>query len=129
MIESDCRDAFGHPCSFFRADEGLEGTWVLLNGGELDIHAGGDGINAAHKSDDRRPKAEINGGHISITMSGEDTDAIDSNADLIITGGVIELFGSGIDYDGDLIFSGGTVSVDGIEVSSIQNQSTHHLTS
>ena len=62
-------------------------------------------------------------------MRGDDTDAIDSNADLIITGGVIELFGSGIDYDGDLTFTGGTVSVDGQEVSSISNQSTHHLAS
>ena len=112
-----------------RADEGLEGSCVLINGGELDIHASGDGINAAHKSDAWRPKAEINGGHISITMRGEDTDAIDSNADLIITGGVIELFGSGIDYDGNLSFTGGTVSIDGQEVSSIDNQSTHHLAS
>ena len=111
------------------ADEGLEGTWILINGGELDIHAVGDGINAAHKSDAWRPKAEINSGHISITMRGEDTDAIDSNADLIITGGVIELFGSGIDYDGELFFSGGKVSIDGAELSSIPNQSTHHLAS
>lgn len=109
------------------ADEGLEGTWVLINGGELDIHAGGDGINAAHKSDAWRPKAEINGGHISVTMRGDDTDAIDSNADLLITGGVIELFGSGIDYDGELFFSGGTVRVDGKEIDTIHNQSTHHL--
>ena len=42
---------------------------------------------------------------------------------------MIELFGSGIDYDGNLTFTGGTVSIDGREVSSISNQSTHHLAS
>lgn len=111
------------------ADEGLEGTWVLINGGTLDIRASGDGINAGWKSGAYRPKIEINGGQISIVMEGEDTDAIDSNADLVITGGTIELSGSGIDYDGKLSFTGGTVIIDGKEVQNIPNQSTHRLDS
>ena len=32
-----------------------------------------------------------------------------------------------IDYDGDLIFSGGTVRIEGKEVQTIPNQSTHHI--
>ena len=111
------------------ADEGLEGTWVLINGGTLDIRASGDGINAGWKSDTYCPKIEINGGQISIVMKGEDTDAIDSNTDLIITGGTIELSGSGIDYDGKLVFTGGTVIIDGEEVQNIPNQSTHRVDS
>nr|MCR5575769.1 carbohydrate-binding domain-containing protein [Oscillospiraceae bacterium] len=109
------------------ADEGLEGTWVLINGGRLDIAASGDGINAGFKSDAYRPKIEINGGQLSIVMDGEDPDAIDSNEDLVITGGVIELTGSGIDWDGELSFTGGTVILDGQELDSIPNQSAHHL--
>ena len=104
------------------AAEGLESTWVLINGGTLDIHAEGDGINAGWKNDIDRPRLEINGGQVSVVMSGEDTDAIDSNADLIITGGVIELIGSGFDYEGNLEFSGGKVIINGNEVTSIMNQ-------
>jgi len=52
---------------------------------------------------------EINGEQISIVMKGEDTDTIDSNADLIITGG--------------------TVIIDGKEVQNIPNQSIHRMDS
>ena len=107
------------------AEEGLEGTWVLINGGHIDIAASGDGINAGFKSDAYRPKIEINGGQLSIVMDGQDPDAIDSNEDLVITGGVIELTGAGIDWDGELSFTGGTVILDGQELDSIPNQSTH----
>ena len=62
-------------------------------------------------------------------MKGEDTDTIDSNADLIITGGTIEISGSGIDYDRDLVFSGGTIRIDGKEVQNIPNQSIHRMDS
>ena len=88
----------------------------------------GHGIDTA-VSDAYRPKIEINGGQISIVMKGEDTDVIDSNADLIITGGTIERSNSGIDYDGTLVFTGGTVIIDGEEVQNIPNQSIHRVDS
>ena len=109
------------------ADEGIESTWVLINGGELDIHASGDGINAGRKSDAYRPKIEINGGSITVVMDGEDPDAIDSNADLVISGGTVNVSGAGIDWDGELEFTGGTVIIEGEAVSEIPNTSTHRL--
>lgn len=109
------------------ADEGIESTWVLINGGELDIHASGDGINAGRKADAYRPKIEINGGSITVVMDGEDPDAIDSNADLVISGGTVNVSGAGIDWDGELYFTGGTVIIEGEAVSEIPNTSTHRL--
>ncbi|MDO4989798.1 MAG: carbohydrate-binding domain-containing protein [Eubacteriales bacterium] len=109
------------------ADEGIESTWVLINGGEMDIHASGDGINAGRKSDAYRPRIEINGGSVTVVMDGEDPDAIDSNADLIITGGTVNVSGAGIDWDGKLEFTGGTVIIEGEAVSEIPNTSTHRL--
>ena len=110
---------------FIDADEGIESTWVLITGGTTEIQASGDGINAGFKSDAYRPKIEITGGSINITMDGEDPDAIDSNEDLIISGGTIRIAGAGIDYDGDLDFSGGTVYIDGKPVREIRNTSSH----
>ena len=109
------------------ADEGIESTWVLINGGELDIQATGDGINAGRKSDAYRPKIEITGGSITVVMDGKDPDAIDSNADLVISGGTVSVSGAGIDWDGELDFSGGTVIIEGEPVSEIPNASTHRL--
>ncbi len=109
------------------ADEGIESTWVLINGGEMDIHATGDGINAGRKSVAYRPKIEINGGSVTVVMDGEDPDAIDSNADLVISGGTVNVSGAGIDWDGELFFTGGTVIIEGEKVSKIPNTSTHRL--
>ncbi len=109
------------------AADGIESTRVLINGGTIDIRATGDGINAGFKDDVNRPKIEIAGGEISITMTGEDPDAVDSNADLIISGGSVSVTGAGIDWDGDLDFSGGTVIIEGQTVSEIPNASTHSL--
>ena len=109
------------------AAEGIESTYVLITGGSADIRASGDGINAGRKDDVNRPKIEIAGGDISIAMDGEDADAIDSNADLIISGGTIRVTGAGIDWDGSLDFSGGTVIIDGEPVSEIPNASTHRM--
>ncbi len=103
------------------ADEGIESTWVLITGGTTDIRAASDGINAGWKSDACRPKIEITGGYVSIAMAGKDADALDSNADLIISGGTVRITGGGVDYEGELDFSGGTVILDGKVVREIPN--------
>ena len=107
------------------ANEGIESTRVLINGGELDIRATGDGINAGKKSDAYRPKIEITGGSVTVTMDGKDPDAIDSNADLVISGGTVSVSGAGIDWDGELDFTGGTVIIEGETVSEIPNANTN----
>ena len=57
-------------------------------------------------------------------MGAGDTDGIDSNGDLIISGGSISVNAVfPFDYAGSVSFTGGTVTVNGEEVSSIENQS------
>ena len=105
------------------AAEGLEGTWIQINGGEISISASDDGINAAKKSTIRTPLAEINGGTITIVMGAGDTDGIDSNGDLVINGGTIDISGqSAFDYDGQAQYNGGKLIVNGTEVDSLNNQ-------
>ena len=105
------------------AAEGIEGSYVLVSGGEITIQASDDGINAARKSSTYAPSVEITGGSISITMGAGDTDGIDSNGSLIISGGTISINAhSPFDYDGSASFTGGTVYVNGQQVSTLTNQ-------
>jgi len=105
------------------AAEGLEGTYVLINGGDITISASDDGINAGQKSDAYIPTVEINGGNITITMGQGDTDGIDSNGNIIINGGTVSITGqSACDYDGTAELNGGTLIVNGQEVDTIPNQ-------
>ena len=105
------------------AAEGLEGTYVLINDGDITISASDDGINAGQKSDAYTPTVEINGGNIKITMGQGDTDGIDSNGNLIINGGTIDITGqSACDYDGTAQLNGGTLIVNGSETDTIPNQ-------
>lgn len=103
--------------------EGIESTCVLISGGTFRIESQDDGINAANKSSAYRPAVEISGGEITITMGAGDTDGIDTNGDLIITGGTINVTGnSAFDVDGSITFTGGTVIINGQQVDSIPNQ-------
>ncbi len=105
------------------AAEGLEATYLQLNGGNITISASDDGINASAKSSAYTPTVEINGGNISVTMAAGDTDAIDSNGNLYITGGTLTISAqSPFDFDGQGVLSGGTVIVNGTEVTSLSNQ-------
>ena len=56
-------------------------------------------------------------------MGQGDTDAIDSNGNLYINGGTINITAqSPFDYDGEAKYSGGTLIVNGTETTSITNQ-------
>ena len=105
------------------ASEGIEATYVLLSGGEITIRASDDGINATQKSTAYTPAVEITGGTITVTMGAGDTDGIDSNGNIIITGGIVSVNGnSTFDYDGTATFTGGTVYVNGQQVTTLPNQ-------
>ncbi|MBR4808293.1 MAG: carbohydrate-binding domain-containing protein [Lachnospiraceae bacterium] len=105
------------------AGEGIEATQVLINDGTLNITASDDGINAGQKSKSMNVKIEINGGDITVVMGSGDTDGIDSNGDLIITGGTINVTGqSPFDYDGNCTHTGGKIIVNGTETETITNQ-------
>lgn len=100
--------------------EGIEGTYNQINGGSLTINATGDGINAGSKSESYKVTIEITGGQITIVMADGDTDGIDSNGDIIVSGGTINVTGnSTFDYDGTATYNGGTIILNGVQVDSI----------
>ena len=103
--------------------EGLEGQKVTVTGGNIDITASDDGINAAGSSSSSstggRPDSSdsnalitIGGGYIVVNASG---DGIDSNGNVAITGGTVLVSGptdngnGAFDYGGEATVSGGTV--------------------
>ena len=105
------------------AAEGIEGTFVQINGGVIDITASDDGVNASAKSASVTTAVEINGGELTVTMGAGDTDGIDSNGDLYINGGTVSITGrSPFDYDGTAEYNGGTILVNGTETDTITNQ-------
>ena len=105
------------------AHEGLEATYVLINDGAVNISASDDGINAGSKSDLYAVAIEINGGSVTIDMGTGDTDAVDSNGNLTITGGTLNITAQlPFDYDGPLTYTGGTIIVNGETINEITNQ-------
>ena len=105
------------------AHEGFEATYVLVNDGDITINASDDGINAGNKSNDYDVKIEITGGTITIKMAQGDTDGIDANGDIIVSGGTINITGqSAFDYDGNASYTGGTIIVNGETVNAITGQ-------
>lgn len=106
------------------AAECIEGTYIQINDGTFALSSWDDAINAAKKSSAyTTPTVEINGGNLTITMSAGDTDGIDSNGNIIVNGGTINITGSSsFDYDGTAQYNGGTIIVNGEQVTSIPNQ-------
>ena len=106
-----------------KGTEGIEATYIQINGSTINIQASDDGINAARKSSAYTPTVEINGGAITVVMGAGDTDGIDSNGNIIVNDGTVNVTGtSTFDYDGTAQFNGGTIIVNGQQVDTIPNQ-------
>ena len=98
--------------------EGIEGLTIEIQGGYIDLTASDDGLNAAGGNDGSGSMftategiyIHISGGEIHINASG---DGIDSNGDLIVSGGETYVSGptdngnGALDYDGSAEISGG----------------------
>lgn len=109
------------------ASEGIEAAYVLINDGTINIKASDDGINASSGSAGSQNGfgnintdgicIEFNGGTTTIDMAAGDTDGVDSNGSLIITGGTISVNtqGNAFDYENEPVFTGGTILVNGEE--------------
>ena len=101
--------------------EGLEGTTVSVYSGDIDVAASDDGVNAANSDlGERSDKYAINiaGGDLYIDAG---SDGLDSNNNITMTGGKVEVYGAdammdaAIDYDGTFTLSGGTLFGAGME--------------
>ena len=105
------------------ASETLEATYIQVNGGTTNITASDDGVNASYKSSSvGTPTIEVRGGELTVSMGQGDTDAIDSNGNIIVSGGTVDITAQfAFDFDGQSSFTGGTITVNGEQVSEISN--------
>ena len=94
--------------------EGFEGASVTLYSGSGSVTASDDGINAANSDLDRSYTftIDIYGGNWYVDAGG---DALDSNGNINLYGGVTEVYGSAnsgnaaLDYDSSCNYAGGTL--------------------
>ena len=110
--------------TILESEEGLEGLVVDIQGGDITVNASDDGLNASDGSgSDKAPgqitegaAIRISGGMVTVKAGG---DGIDSNGDLIISGGTVIVDGPSnggnapLDYDSKGVITGGTVFVTG----------------
>ena len=108
------------------SSEGIEATYVQINDGTITVTATDDGINAAQKSNSvGTPTFEMNGGSLTVTVSGGDVDGIDANGNITVAGGTLDITYPGrapseaMDYDGTASYTGGTIIINGEQVDSI----------
>ena len=105
------------------AYEGLEGNLIKVSGGETYVYATDDGCNAT--SGKSSPSIIVSGGLLDVAVpTNGDTDGIDSNGSLTITGGTVIAKGPGsasgnafgaaaVDTDGTVSITGGSLIVFG----------------
>ena len=105
--------------------EGFEGNYINITGGYSYIYGSDDGVNCARKSF-TTCGLTMSGGYLDVAVTKGDTDGIDSNGYVTITGGTIITRGSpgtstnrmstGLDVDGTCSMTGGTlIAFNGLE--------------
>ena len=103
-------------------EEGIESYAITVNGGTINVTASDDGFNATAGTEDGGTESSdgscltINGGTIYVKA---DADGLDSNGNIVITGGTTAVHGTtgdpevAMDYNGTAVISGGVLIVTG----------------
>ena len=105
--------------------EGIEAPVIIIDGGDITVYASDDGLNASASAITTTGLSiTINNGTLAVTVGPGDTDAIDSNGDIIVNGGTITITAptSSFDFDGTGNINGGTVSVNGQTITTMPTQ-------
>ncbi len=110
LTSDDLTKITGGTITVTKCYEGIEGGYVEISDGTINITAQDDGINAA--SDDTRITEHIliSGGEIYVNAEG---DGVDSNGSINMTGGTLIVFGpisganSALDADRGIVIDGG----------------------
>ena len=105
--------------------EGIEAPVIIIDGGDITVYASDDGLNASASAITTTGLSiTINSGTLAVTVGSGDTDAIDSNGDIIVNGGTITITAptSSFDFDGTGSINGGTVTVNGQTITTIPTQ-------
>jgi len=105
----------GGTVSVAEAHEGLEGNVINLAGGVVSVYGDDDGLNAC--AGNATPMINITGGYVEVTTPSGDTDAIDSNGSITMSGGTVLVKGGSqqggmagsVDVDGSITVTGGTI--------------------
>ncbi len=105
--------------------EGIEAPVIIIDGGDITVYAYDDGLNASASAITTTGLSiTINNGTLAVTVGPGDTDAIDSNGDIVVNGGTITITAptSSFDFDGTGNINGGTVSVNGQTITTMPTQ-------
>ena len=103
--------------------EGIEGRTITIQDGDVKVYASDDGVNAANANASQDEISfTMNGGNLFVEVGEGDTDCIDSNGNITVTGGTIQLVGQpGFDFDGTAVYTGGEITINGEKQSEIKN--------
>jgi hypothetical protein len=99
--------------------EGLEGNQIEISGGFSYVYASDDGVNAGNTGAGLTPKITQSGGLLFAAVpSNGDTDGIDSNGNIVVSGGTMIACGpnsnrgmSALDADGSVSLSGSSTTL------------------